>query len=433
MRPRPSLLLSHVLPALLLGLLPLSACRADELNAQQPEASSLPMPVAQDPLTLVPNAIALADGTTFNLSLPPEFQITVAAEGLKRIRFMAQSPDNRIFVTDMFNLTDNTRGKVYILEDFDAEQGTFGHITTYLSGLRNPNSVAFYTDSEGNHWLYLALTDKLVRYPYRNGDIAPSGEPQVLAEFPDYGLSYKYGGWHLTRTVLIAPNDKVYVSIGSSCNVCEETEAVRATIMEMNPDGSEQRFFARGLRNSVGIDWAYGTLFAVDMGSDHLGNDRPDETLYAVTKGQHYGWPYCFQAEDQVYADPQFLDSPQRLDCETVPLADVAFPAHSAPLGIEFFGEEHTASNLQNYFLVALHGSSDRDLGRGYQVARAAPGHAPDPFIDGFLQDGEVYGRPADIFTLGPDTFLLTDDHRGVVYYVTKRQTAIEQITLPGG
>ncbi|HEV2834464.1 MAG TPA: hypothetical protein VGW58_04050, partial [Pyrinomonadaceae bacterium] len=180
---------------------------------------------------LFPHHITLANGKSFDLNLPSGFEISVAAQGLKRVRFMARSPDNRIFVTDMYNLSDNRRGVVYILDEFDAETFQFKKVTNYLSGLRNPNSIAFYTDRDGKNWFYLALTDRLVRYRYEAGKDAPSGEAQVLATFPDYGLGYKYGGWHLTRTVLMAGNGKLYVSVGSSCNACEEKEEVRASIL----------------------------------------------------------------------------------------------------------------------------------------------------------------------------------------------------------
>src|SRR5215203_5426605 len=191
---------------------------------------------------LTPHQISLANGRSFDLNLPEGYEISIAVQGLKRVRFMALSPDKRIFVTDMFNLTDNRRGVVYILDKFDPATLQFKKVTKYLSGLRNPNSVAFYTDPNGTSWFYLALTDRLVRYRYEAGKDASSGEPQVLATFPDYGLGYKYGGWHLTRTVIVGGNGKIYVAVGSSCNACEEKEEVRATILEMNPDGTNQRY-----------------------------------------------------------------------------------------------------------------------------------------------------------------------------------------------
>jgi sugar lactone lactonase YvrE len=116
----------------------------------------------------------------------------VAAQGLRRLRFMAKSPDGRVFVTDMYNLADNTKGTVYILDEFDPISKSFRKVTPYLKTLRNPNSVAFYTDQKGSNWFYLALTDKLLRYKYNRGENTPSGQPEVLATFPDYGLGYKH-------------------------------------------------------------------------------------------------------------------------------------------------------------------------------------------------------------------------------------------------
>src|SRR4030095_15978662 len=133
---------------------------------------------------LTPHKITLASGKSFTLNLPTEYEIIPAVEGLKRVRFMAKSPDNRIFVTDMFNLTDNRKGVVYILDEFDPQTKRFKKVTQFMTGLRNPNSVAFYTDRSGTQWFYLALTDRLVRYRYEAGTDAPSRERQTLATLP---------------------------------------------------------------------------------------------------------------------------------------------------------------------------------------------------------------------------------------------------------
>lgn len=373
---------------------------------------------------LTPHRITLANGKSFDLNLPARFEIKVAAQGLKRVRFMALSPDNRIFVTDMYNLTDNRRGVVYILDQFDPKTFQFKKVTKYLTGLRNPNNVAFYTDRSGTTWLYLALTHRLVRYRYEAGENAPSEEPQVLATFPDYGLGYKYGGWHLTRTVLIGGDDRIYVAVGSSCNACEEKEKVRASILQMNPDGSNKHYFARGLRNAVGLRWTNGKLYATNMGSDHLGDNRPADTFYRVEDGTHYGWPYCFQAGARIFPDPKFNGMGQNFDCRKVPQALTAFPAHSSPLGLEYF-DSGNSSDLAGSFLVALHGSTKKRLGRGYRVVRIPEaGGAMQDFVTGFFEMGRVNGRPADIFSFGKDAFLLTDDYSGVVYYVYLRKSA---------
>lgn len=409
--------------------------RAQRARAVQSPQLTAPLPqsrtsrrrsgeVQSGALKLTPRKISLADGESFSLNLPEEFEIRVAAEGLKRVRFMARSPDNRIFVTDMYNLTDNSRGVVYILDDFDERKGKFGKVTPYLARLRNPNSVAFYTDPDGQSWLYLALTERLVRYRYVNGDMAPRSAPEVLATFPDYGLSYKYGGWHLTRTVTVGPDDKIYVSVGSSCNACEEKEEIRATVLEMDADGRHRRIYARGLRNAVGIKWVNGKLFATDMGADHLGLNRPEDTMYQVREGTNYGWPYCFQYRSRIYEDKQFDKSAKRLNCKDVPRAYAAFPAHSSPLGLEYFDSQHRSPSLQQSFLVALHGSSDHKMGRGHLIVQVRERAVVRDFITGFIQEGKLYGRPADVMQMGADSFLFTDDYAGVVYYVFRKREA---------
>jgi glucose/arabinose dehydrogenase len=374
---------------------------------------------------LVPRRVELRGRAPFSLRLPEGYDVSVAAEGLKRVRFMALSPDGRVFVTDMYNLADNRRGAVYILEGFDAARKTFARRKTYLSRLRNPNSVAFHTDARGQAWLYLALTDRLVRYRYRAGDDAPAGEPEVLATFPDYGLSYKYGGWHLTRTVVVTPQGKVYVSVGSSCNACEEKEEVRASIVEMDADGRNQRHVARGLRNAVGLRHVGGRLYATNMAADHLGDHRPADTMYSIESGKHYGWPYCYQSGPRILPDPKFNPRGAKFDCGRVPAAFAAFDAHGSPLGLEFFGGDFGAE-LDGQFLVALHGPVGKRINPGHRVVRVGGGEGDSSrpavtFIEGFRDGARVNGRPCDLMRFGPRGFLLTDDHAGVVYYVYKR------------
>jgi glucose/arabinose dehydrogenase len=395
-------------------LVPAVYARAQRTRARVP-------PRAESTPALKAQRVSLADGRTYNLNLPEGFRLSVAAEGLKRVRFMSVSPDGRVFVTDMHDMTDNRKGAVYVLDQFDPARRRFLKVTPYLTRLRNPNSVAFHTDGAGRDWFYLALTDRLVRYRYVGGANAPSGEPEVLATFPDYGLDYKYGGWHLTRTVAFGANGKLYVSVGSSCNACLEKEEARATVIEMNHDGSRRRFYARGLRNAVGLRWVDGRLYATDMAADHLGKDKPADTMHALRDGANYGWPFCYQSGARIFPDPEFNPRGRRLRCRDVPRALAAFDAHSAPLGLEHFGAGEP-EELSGSFLVALHGSTNKRLGRGYRVVRVPEkGGAPVDFITGFQQAGRVYGRPADILGRGPGAFLLTDDHAGVVYYVYKR------------
>jgi glucose/arabinose dehydrogenase len=406
---------------------------------------------AQQPLS---HPIQLANGKSLTLKLPANLSINVAVEGLKRVRFMAKSPDNRIFVTDMHDLGDNTLGKVYILDGWNEKTGRYGKLTTYLDHLRNPNNLAFYTEpaqggKPGQSWLYLPLTDKLLRYKYSAGDNLPSGPPQILATYPDYGLNYKYGGWHLTRTVAFATlhgKTRLYVTVGSSCNACREKEEVRATLTAMDPDGSHQEIVARGLRNAVGMEYVPsidgGALFATNMGADHLGSHDPEDTFFELDSDAHpvpsdsnYGWPTCYFDHGLPHAD-HFISNPQptdhivpalpagppppQFDCSKIPAVYTTFAAHSSPLGLEYFDSANPT--LADSFLVALHGASHPAIGTGYRVVRFnAASHQPQDFITGFLVNGRVKGRPCGILRTGPDAFLLTDDHDGVIYYVHPR------------
>jgi len=374
---------------------------------------------------LVPQKITLKSGKSFSLNIADGFTVTPAAEGLKRVRFFAKAPDGRIFVTDMYNLTDNKRGVIYILDGWDERTGKFSKVIPYMTGLHNPNSVEFYRDANGQDWIYIAETEKLTRRRFTAGETRPTDmHPQTLATFPDYGLSYKYGGWHLTRTIAFGPDGKLYVSVGSSCNSCVEKERVRASVVVMNPDGTDQREFARGLRNAVGLKWIDDQLWASNQGSDHLGLDKPDETFYLLQRsvGENvadidYGWPYCHFASGRIIEDPK-LKRPS--DCKGVPAPYEFFPAHSSALGFEYFGSDSPAA-ISNAFLVSLHGSTNKRIGHGYKIVVMRKGERPRDFVTGFLQGGQVVGRPCDIMKLSADAFLFTDDHTGVIYYVRRK------------
>jgi glucose/arabinose dehydrogenase len=369
---------------------------------------------------LVPQTVSLAGGKTISLNLPENLEIIPAAEGLKRVRFFARSPDGRIFVTDLFNLTDNKRGAIYILDGWNERSGKFAKVIPYLTGLRNPNSVQFYTDPRGQNWIYVAETHQLTRRQFVPGETKPSDvRPQVIATFPDYGLDYKYGGWHLTRTMTFSPAGKLYVSVGSSCNSCVEKEKVRASIVEMNPDGSSQRQYASGLRNAVGMRWIGNFLFATNQGSDHLGTTRPDETFYAIRSDSDYGWPYCHSSNGRIFADPKIR---RESGCRSVAAPYASFPARSSALGFDFFDDPDTPGDFRNAFLVSLHGSTIKAIGHGYKIVVMRKGQRLQDLVTGFLRSGKVVGRPCDIFKLGAKSFLFSDDHSGVVYLVRQKE-----------
>jgi glucose/arabinose dehydrogenase len=378
-------------------------------------------------LKLEPHTIHLKGKGAFPLFLPEGFAISPAAEGLKRVRFMAKSPDGRIFVTTLHDLADNSAGSVYILDGFDEKSASFARVIPYLSNLRNPNSIAFYRDQEGQDWFYVALTDRLLRYKFTPGQESPSSPPQILATYPAYGLSYKYGGWHLTRTIAFgegASKDMLYVTVGSSCNACVEKEDIRASLSVMDADGKEQHIIAKGLRNAVGMRFVDGALYLTNMGADHLGDNEPDDPMFAwnqsvlrAEKTVDYGWPHCYYSGGKAKPDSRFPPTKAR-GCRDAPDAFASFPAHSSPLGLDYFGGESTQPLLRNHFLVSLHGASNKKLNRGYRVVRVDEKGRVQDFITGFMNRAVVRGRPCDIFKLTENSFLLSDDAAGVIYYV---------------
>lgn len=361
-------------------------------------------------------SIILAKGIKFKLAVPVGYQIGIAAEGLKRLRFMALSPDGKLFCTDMYDRSDNKKGSVYIFDKWNERTKKFEKITNYLSGLHNPNQIAFY-----KNYIYVAETEKLVRYKYFGGDLQPKDNGEVVATFPDYGLSYKYGGWHLTRSITFY-NNKLYVSVGSSCNACLEKEDIRATITEMNPDGSGKRIFARGLRNSVAIKWIGNELWATTMGRDLIGPDRPEDQFLKIEQNGFYGWPYYFQYINKIYEDPQFKDSLKPSFVKKPAVGFAGFKAHSAPLGFEYL-KDFNDDYLRNSVLVCLHGSTTVSRQRGNAIVRVEGGNKYTEIVSGFLAgktEKDRYGRPCDILMKDRNSFYFTDDLNGVLYYFYK-------------
>ena len=371
-------------------------------------------------ITLVERTITLSDGTEATFRIAEPFEAAIAAEGLGKARFMTLSPDGRVFVPDLVNMNLSREGKIYVLSEFNEEMMRFEKKEVFLSGLRGPNNVAFYTDEGGTTWIYYALTDRLVRHPYTAGDTRPQGAGEIIATFADWqSPGADNTVWHITRTLLFV-GDTLYVSVGSGCNACEQPESeMRAMILAMDPDGENVRVYAEGTKNMVGMEWARGALYATENGVDHLGVDDPDDTMFRIEEGKHYGWPYCYESRGEKH-DETIRDWVRKdIDCQTdVPASLAAFGSHTAPLGLRYFGADaHPV--LRNSFLVALHGSFREEIGHGYRLMRVRPDGTQEMFMDGFLDaEGNRVARPVDILPFGTDAFLVTDDFGGQVFYV---------------
>jgi glucose/arabinose dehydrogenase len=329
--------------------------------------------------------------------------VGVFAEGIANARFLRFTPAGDLLVSQP------REGAVLLLErDADGDGRSDGR-RALLGGLDRPHGMDLH-----DGWLYVAESGAVGRVRFDAGARAVSGGfERVVTGLPA-------GGNHWTRTLRFGPDGWMYVSIGSSCNACEETDPRRAVIVRYRPDGSGEAVFATGLRNAVGLDWRPGTseLYATDNGRDLLGDDFPPCELDRVVEGGFYGWPYANGAN---VPDPELGRGREDRVRTAIPPVH-GFRAHNAPLGIAFVRGAAAPAGLGGAALVALHGSWNRTRKDGYKVVslhwKPDGGIEERDFLVGFERDGDVIGRPVDVAE-GPDgAFYVSDDYAGAVYRV---------------
>ena len=326
--------------------------------------------------------VRLPGKAEFMLQIPQGHELSIATQGLERPRFFAKSPDGRLFITDMHNRDDNTKGRVLILDKWSEPEHRFLSVVPFMEHLHNPNQIAFHT-ANGKSYLYVAETDKLTVYDYVPGSLKQVGEG----------------------------------------NACLEKETLRACIIEMKLDGSEQRLYATGLRNAVGMQWIGNHLWVTNMGRDGLGPDQPQDILTTVKDKGFYGWPYFYQYRQRIKADEYFVDSVRTTKLPVEKPGLVGFLGHSSPLGLCYF--THYADTLFNkHLLVALHGSNMPGRYRGNEVVMVLGRDKYVPVVTGFLQgktEAQRLGRPCDVLQWNDHSFFISDDKSGVIYYVWKK------------
>ncbi|WP_425147380.1 PQQ-dependent sugar dehydrogenase [Deinococcus sp.] len=334
------------------------------------------------------------------LRVPPGFTATLYAQGFARPRLMALAPNGDVFLSDM------RAGKVYVLADRNRDGKADGNLV-YASGLDRPHGLAFH-----GGYLYVAENARVLRYAYKSGDIRASGAPQQIVSLPK-------DGEHETRSLAFGPDGRLYVSSGSSCNVCRETDARRASVWVYDADGQTGKLFASGLRNAVGLDFLGGQLYASNNGRDYLGDDTPPESFFRLSAGGFYGWPTCFTVGRRQVNDPQY----RKASCARALPAFSTVTAHSAPLGITFYDAALFPASYRGQMLAALHGSSIRATRSGYKVVKIDPvsGKVSD-FISGFLDGQTVLGRPVGLTVARDGALLVSDDLNGMVYRVAYRK-----------
>jgi glucose/arabinose dehydrogenase len=348
-----------------------------------------------------------ANTTGLPLELPEGFSTSIFAEGLGAPRVLALDPEGNLVVSIP------SRGSVVALPDRDGD-GTADGAVTVVSGLNRPHGIAFLCEDTCS--LYVAETDGVRVFDYDAGTLSASERGRVI-ELPG-------GGGHSTRTIVIGDTPagkKLFVSIGSSCNVCIEQDFRRASIMTADLDGDNFTTFASGLRNSVFMAFhpVTGELWATEMGRDNLGDDLPPDEINILAEGKDYGWPFCYGHN---IPDREFGATPD--DCAGKTPSHIDLQAHSAPLGLAFVTTESWPDDYTLDLLVAYHGSWNRTEPTGYKIVRfrldgAGSFQGEDDFITGWLRDdGSVLGRPADLLMDREGILYVSDDRLGVIYRV---------------
>jgi glucose/arabinose dehydrogenase len=348
--------------------------------------------------------------------LPDGFHIEAFAQNLSYPRSMTLGKNGTIFVGTRLpfeSLDSGNTTPVYAISDLNGNGLAEKDEIKVVDMLKNPNGVAFHNGS-----LYVAEIDRIVRYDDIEAKLDSPPKPVVVATLPYYIMH----GW---RYIAFGPDAKLYVAVGANCNVCEHKDELNATIIRMNPDGSEREVYAKGVRNSVGMDWSpKGDLWFTDNGRDMLGNDVPsDELNHAPVSGLDFGFPSCHSGS---IPDPE-LGSNESYSCnEKMPPAWALGP-HVAPLGMRFYEGSMFPAEYQNRIFIAEHGSWNRDMPIGYRLATVkvendtAVGH--EIFAEGWLQNGTAWGRPVDVQPLPDGSLLVSDDLTGAIYRITYSAT----------
>lgn len=335
-----------------------------------------------------------------NVHLPPGFRANVFYSGLSSPRFITFSQGGTLFVAE------RSTGSIVALPDPE-NTGKASKKIVVVSGLDDPTSLIFYKGA-----LYVGEASRVSRFTL-SADLKVTSRKVIVPNLPT-------GGNHVTRTVLIGPDGYLYVSIGSTCNVCIESDPHRAAVWRYNLDGSNGRLYAKGLRNAVGMainPWN-NEIWVTNNGRDLMGDNTPPETVYKLQDGGNYGWPRC-QAGDII--DPDFG---RPGDCNGVVQPLVKMQAHSAPLGLAFYNANQFPQQYRGLF-IAFHGSWNRSVPTGYKVvfvpldtSGKVAGKVQD-FATGWLVNNDTaVGRPVGLAVSPGGALYVSDDKGGIIYRI---------------
>jgi glucose/arabinose dehydrogenase len=378
--------------------------------------------------------------------VPEGFTAELVTTDSHKPRAIHTAPNGDLFVADsMFN-------SVRILR-VPAGSAKPEKDVIFASGLKQPYGIAFHPPGPNPRWVYVANSDGVVRFPYKNGDLAAAGKAERVIE----GIPWVH---HYGREIAFSPDGKrLYLSVGSGSNVALDmfpephwtmhpeprnvdgleawaklkplgaawdTEELRADVLSFDPDGKNMKIVATGLRNcqAMTIQPATGQLWCAVNERDELGDNTPFEYATHVIEGAFYGWPWYFIGGQQ---DPRHAGQrPDLKDKVTVP--DVLMQAHSAPLQMTFYDGDSFPAGYKGSAFVAMHGSWNRDQRTGYKVVRLlfdAAGKATgeyEDFVTGFvISDSQVWGRPVGVAVGKDGSLFVTEDGNGTLWRVARR------------
>jgi len=371
---------------------------------------------------------------------PAGFNVNKYADGFENPRWMYATPNGDILVAESnsnysipkqvgaaiigagkANNLKNSADVITLLRDADNDgiPETRHTFLTAKEGLNQPFGMLVI-----GKWFYVANTDGVMRYPYKNGQTKITAKGKKIIALPAGNHNR-----HWTRNIIAsADNSKIYIAVGSGSNIDEngiENEKMRGNILEMNPDGSGVRVYASGLRNPVGMGWApkTKTLWTVVNERDELGDDLVPDYLTSVRENGFYGWPYSYFGQ---HLDMRVKEmKPELVKKAIVP--DFALGAHTASLGLAFYTGKAFPEKYRNGAFIAQHGSWNRQVLSGYRMVfvpfkDGKPSGPEEDFLTGFIVDPEkdqVYGRPVGVIVAPDGALLMTDDKTNTIWRIS--------------